>query len=292
LKPARPRQRPLPLSAEALRQIERRGVARRGLRDLFYSLMTMPIAGLLAGLAGSFIAINIVFALIYHAIGGLGGIGHGGLADAFFFSVQTLSTTGYGAVYPVSLPANIVSSFEILLGLLGTALATGVLFARLSRPRPRVLFSDVLIVRPYQGTPTLMFRIVNERRAQILEARVSLTLTHDEDDGEGGVLRRMVSLKLEREVSPVFALSWLVMHKITPDSPLHGKDGQSIGMGGNVLICTLSGTDDALNATVYARHVYGSEQIRFGHRFVDIIIRGEAGEITLDYSRFHATIPD
>ena len=289
-RPGRPK--PLPLSAAALRSIERRGIARHGLRDLYHTLMTVRVSVLLALLAGSFIVINIVFAGIYFVIGGLGGIGHGGFGDAFFFSVQTLSTTGYGAVYPVSRAANIVSSFEILMGLLGTALATGVLFARLSRPQARVRFSDVVIVRPYQGTPTMMFRIINERRTQIVEARISVTVIRDEDDGNGGVLRRMVTLKLERDVSPVFALSWLVMHKITPDSPLFGKDAESIAKSGNVMICALTGTDDTLNAAVYARHVYGAEHMRFGHRFVDIITRTAEGDVTLDYSRFHDTIAD
>ncbi len=138
----------------------------------------------------------------------------------------------------------------------------------------------------------MMFRVINERRTQIIEARMNVTLMRDEDDGDGGTLRRMIPLRLERDVSPVFALSWLVMHKITPDSPLHGKDPESIASSGNVLICALTGTDDALNATIYARQVYGAEHVRFNHRFADIISRTEAGEVTLDYSRFHDTIAD
>ena len=123
------RSRPLPLSAAALRSIERRGVARHGLRDLFYVLMTIRLSMLVALLAGSFVFVNLIFAGIYCLTGGLGGLRHGLFGTAFFFSVQTLSTTGYGAVFPVSVAANIVSATEMLVGVMGTALATGVLFA-------------------------------------------------------------------------------------------------------------------------------------------------------------------
>jgi inward rectifier potassium channel len=131
----------LPFTVAALRSVERRGLRRHGLRDLYYFLMTIPLSGLLGLLAAAFLVVNFLFAIIYYNIDGLGGIDHAGFGAAFFFSVQTYSTTGYGAVYPVSLAANIVSSLEIMMGVLNTALATGVLFARLSRPQARVMFS-------------------------------------------------------------------------------------------------------------------------------------------------------
>ena len=255
-------------------------------------MMTIRLSVLLALLAGAFLITNLIYAGIYCWVGGLGGLRHGMFGTAFFFSVQTLSTTGYGAVYPVSVAANIVSVFEMLTGLMGTALSTGILFARFSRPQARVMFSSVAVVRTFRGVPTLMFRIVNERRTQIVEARISVTVMIDEDDGEGGVLRRMVTLRLERETSPVFALSWLVMHRITPESPLYGKDAESVAGSGNVIICALTGTDDTLNASIYARHIYGAENLRFGQRFVDVITRSPEGDVSIDYSRFHDTIAD
>jgi inward rectifier potassium channel len=287
------RQKPPPaLSAAGLRSIERRGIRRHGLRDLYHTMMTISLPALLGVLAVSFVFINIVFAIVYHALGGLGGVSEGRFSDAFFFSVETLSTTGYGAIYPVSMAANICSSVEILLGLLGTALATGILFARLSRPQARVLFSNVAVIREMRGVPTLMFRLVNERRNQIAEARISVTVTRDETDEDGSVLRRMHFLKLERDVSPVFALSWLIMHKITPDSPLYDMDAEEAGAAGHILICAFTGIDDTLNASIYVRHIYGAEDIRFGHRFVDVIDRKSNHELSLDYGRFHDTIPD
>jgi inward rectifier potassium channel len=290
-RPHVPRRKHLPLSAAALRAIERRGVTRYGVRDLYHTLMRVPLPGLFALLAGAFLLINLIFAALYWTIGGLGGPGHSGFAAAFFFSMQTLSTTGYGAVYPVSLAANSISSVEIFLGLLSVALTTGLLFARLSKPRARVLFSKVVIIRTYRGTPTLMFRMINERRNGIAEAHVSVTMTQEEDDG-GSVLRRMIGLKLERDTSPIFALSWLVMHPITPDSPLYGKTEKDIAAAGNILVCMLSGTDDTLNESIFARHVYGAEDFRFGHKFVDVIERSDTGEVVIDYNRFHDTTPE
>ena len=279
----------LPLSAEALRQIERRGVARHGLQDLYYNLMTMPLPGLFGVLAGYFLSTIMLSAIILHFTGGLGGNTHGSFGDAFFFSVQTLSTTGYGDIYPVTLTANIVASVGMVVGQLNTAIAIGVLFARLSRPRPRVLFSNVVVAREVNGVKRIMFRVGNERRSEISAAHISVVLVSDEDDGEGGTLRRLLPLRLERDFSPVFALSWLVMHKITPDSPLWEKTREEMAHSGNVLVCSLTGTDDALNASVSARHVYGAEDIRFEHRFVDIITRSPEGKMSIDYSRFHDT---
>lgn len=286
----RKKPQPPPLSAAALRNIERRGVARHGLQDLYYNLMTMPLPGLLGVLAGYFLASIAVFAVILHLTGGLGGNTRGSFADAFFFSVQTLTTTGYGDIYPVSLSANLIASLGMVIGQLNTAIGISVLFARLSRPRPRVLFSKVLVVREVQGVRRLMFRVANQRRSEISQARINVVLTNDEDDGDGGTIRRLLPLRLERDFSPFFSLSWLVMHEINEDSPLWGKDREALARDGNVLVCTISGTDEALNATVSARHVYGAEDVRFGHKFVDVITRSPDGEMTIDYSRFHDTL--
>jgi inward rectifier potassium channel len=133
----------LPLSAAAIRNTERRAMSRHGVQDLYYNLMTMPLWGLLGLLVAYFFVSTFIFAVILHVTGGLGGNTRGSFADAFF-SVQTLSTTGYGDIYPVSMAANFVATAGMIVGQLNTALATGVLFARLSRPRPRVLFSKVV----------------------------------------------------------------------------------------------------------------------------------------------------
>jgi inward rectifier potassium channel len=280
----------LPLSAAAIRRIERRGVSMHGVQDLYYNLMTMPIFGLFGVLTGYLFAVIMVFAVILHLTGGLGGNTRGSFADAFFFSVQTLSTTGYGDIYPTSLTANLIATAGMIIGQLNTAIIIGVLFARLSRPRPRVLFSKVMVVREVNGVRRLMFRVANERRSEISAAKMTVVLTNDEDDGDGGTIRRLLPLRLDRDFSPVFSLSWLVIHEINPDSPLWGKDPAAMARAGNVLVCSITGTDEALNAAVSARYVYGAEDVRVGHRFVDVITRTENGDMSIDYSRFHDTV--
>jgi inward rectifier potassium channel len=281
--------RPAPFSADALRSIERRGLARGGLRDLYYVFMTLPVSALLGIFIAAFAIINMVFALVYLAAGGIAGARPGDFGDDVFFSVQTLSTTGYGTLYPRSLAANIVASFEIMTGLLGTALATGMLFARLSRPQAHILFSRIAVQHKRFGADTLMFRVSNQRGNMITDARIAVTITRDETDEHGSTLRRMIDLKLERERSPVFALSWTVMHVIDKQSPLHGFDAEAMKHAGIVLICTLNGIDDTLRASVMARHIYSPDDIRFGKHFVDIFDRNEDGSFAIDYTQFHET---
>jgi len=283
-----------PLSAKSIKAIERRGVVWQGPKDIYYNLMGMPVWALLVILVSYLAAVNLVFACIYVAIGGLGGLpgrDFGRFANAFFFSVQTFSTTGYGTIYAATMPANIVSSVEILLGQLNIAVTTGVLFARLARPRLRVLFSKVAVVRDVNGVQTLSFRVANRRRGDVSEARMSVVMLTLEEDPEVGTIRRMLPLKLEQDTSPIFALSWMVSHKITPASPLWGKDSESLAAGGNVFVCLLAGTDEALNATASARYVYKAEDVLFNRRFVDVVIHSPQGDVSIDYDRFHDTEP-
>lgn len=278
-----------PFSAEALRAIERRGVARGGFQDFYYAFMTLPVPALLGLFTAAFVLINLAFAALYFAVGGISGARPGDFGDDVFFSVQTISTTGYGVFYPKSQAANIIASFEILAGLLGTALSTGMLFARLSRPRAHILFSRVAVVSKRNGIDTLMFRVSNQRRNQITDARMAVTMVRDETDDEGQMLRRMVDLKLERDRSPVFALSWMVMHPLDAQSPLYGLDTAAMTRQAIVFICTLNGLDDTLLANVTARYFYSPKDIRFGHRFVDIFDHHDDGSFAIDYTSFHDT---
>lgn len=270
-----------------LRRIERRGLRRVGFSDLFYALMTMRISALLGLMALFIAATNLVFGAVYWLIGGIGGARPGDYGDAVFFSVQTFSTTGYGALYPQSTLANAVASMEIIFGLLSTALATGLLFARLSRPQARVMFSRVAVVRRYDGVPTLMFRVANRRRNLLTDARITVTILRDEVDEDGSTMRRMIDLPLVRDRSPAFALSWTVMHRITEESPLFGQDRAALAADGTLFVCVLTGLDDTLLATVLARHAYGHAEVHFGKRLADIFDRAPDGSFAIDYAKFH-----
>ena len=284
----RPRKFAAPFSADVLRQIERRGLARSGFSDLFHGLMTMRLAPLLALLAGAIIVINLIFAVFYALSGGIGGARPGDFGDDVFFSVQTLSTTGYGALYPRSILANSIASVEIIFGLLATAFATGLLFARLSRPQARLLFSKIMVVHPMRGEKSLMFRVANQRLNQLTDAKMTLTLIRQEIDEDGHVMRRMIDLPLERASTPAFALSWTVIHPLRADSPLYGLDAAAMQAQGMAFLANLTGLDDTLLATVAARHVYGPADIHFDARFADIFDTADDGSFAIDYNLFHA----
>ncbi len=283
----RPRKIVAPFSADVLRQIERRGLARSGFSDLFHGLMTMRLAPLLALLTGAIIVTNLIFGVFYALSGGIGGARPGNFGDDVFFSVQTFSTTGYGALYPRSVLANSIASIEIIFGLLATAFATGLLFARLSRPQARLLFSKTMVVHRMRGENSLMFRVANQRRNQLTDARMTLTLIRQEVDEDGHVMRRMVDLPLERASTPAFALSWTVIHQLGPDSPLHRLDAAAMQAQSMAFLANLTGLDDTLLATVTARHVYGPADIHFGARFADIFDTGTDGAFAIDYNLFH-----
>jgi inward rectifier potassium channel len=267
------------------RRIERRGDSHL---DLYFGLLTMPWSGFFGVLAVFYFAFNVVFALLYLVTGdGIGNARPGVFADAFFFSVQTMATIGYGQMYPQSLTANLLVCFEVLLGMSGLALATGVIFARFSRPTARVLFSHVAVIVPHNGVPTLMFRAANQRRNQILEAQVSVALLRDEDTGEGISMRRFHDLPLVRARTPMFSLTWTVMHPIDEKSPLHGATTETLAAQSAEIAVALIGLDATVSQTVQARYSYFASEIFWNRRFADIISRGADGSRVIDYGRFH-----
>ncbi len=233
---------------------------------------------------------NASFALLYLAQpGAIANARPGSFADAFFFSVQTIATLGYGVMAPATLYANLIVTIETATGLMILALATGLVFARFSRPTARILFSRVAVVGPYNGTPTLSFRLANERRNQILEAEVAAMLLRDERTAEGVLIRRFYDLKLARYRTPVFALTFTVMHEIDRDSPLHGATAASLEADNAELIVTASGIDETIAARVHARTSYLPNEIVWGHRFADVIGWTDDGSRVIDYRRFHDT---
>ena len=181
------------------------GLPRDGWRDAYHVLLTLPTAPFLGVLAVAFLAINAVFALLYMADpGGVTNARPGSFEDAFFFSVQTLGTLGYGVMSPRSFAANATATLETFVGLANLAIATGLLFARISRPSARIMFSKRAVVTPFDGVPTLIFRAANQRRNLVIEADVSVTMIHDVMTHEGVLLRRFDELKVLRARSPMF----------------------------------------------------------------------------------------
>lgn len=259
--------------------------------DIYHRLQTMPWTGLFGVLAASFVVFNFVFAVLYVLQdGSIANAAPHSLLDAFFFSVQTTATIGYGEMRPATLYANLLVTAEVLLGMTMLATATGLIFARFSRPTARVLFSNVAVIVAQDGVPTMMFRAANRRRNQILEAQVSVALLRDETSAEGVPIRRLHDLRVARQRTPMFALSWTVMHIINAESPLYGETPESLAAQNAEIVVGIIGIDETFAQTVNARHSYLADEIRWNRRFVDILGRAADGRRSIDYRRFHDTV--
>lgn len=264
--------------------------ARNMAGDLYHGLITMSWPRFVLGVGIIFLLVNGGFALAYLAQPG--SIVHAhrkSFADAFFFSVQTLATIGYGTMYPGTLYANILMSLETLMGLFGLAIATGLAFARFSRPRARILFSKRAVITLYHGLPTLMFRVANQRGNQILEAHIQVTLLCNEQSPENHTMRRFRGLTLLRENTPSFSYSWTVMHPITTTSPLFGLSVSSLLDTDSELVVILTGLDETLSQTIHARHVYAPGAIHWNHRLRDVLSKNQQGKYVIDYEHFDDT---
>ncbi len=260
--------------------------------DLYYRAFTISWTRFLMTGVLVFLLVNAGFALLYLLQpGAVAGARPGNFGDAFFFSVQTIATIGYGQMWPATRYANLLVTVEVLLGILTIALVTGLAFARFSRPTARVLFSRVAVIGPANGEPTLSLRLANERRNQVVQAEVTLSLLRDEVTAEGYFLRRFYDLKLVRARTPVFAMTFVVMHPLDRDSPLYGATPQSLAAEQAEIIVTLTGIDAALAQTIHARASYTADEILFDRRFADIIGVTPDGRRAIDHRHFHDTIP-
>jgi inward rectifier potassium channel len=271
---------------DAADSVVRHGLlAARG--DWYHRLVGTTWPRFLGALAGGYFAVNALFACAYLAVPGA--VAHaraGSFTDAFFFSVQTLATIGYGTMYPQTFYANVVVALESTVGILSLALLTGLTFAKFSRPTARVLFTRSAIVTVRDGTPSLLFRMANARRTQIVEAHARVILARQERTHEGEAVRRLYDLTLVRGETPVFALTWTAIHPITPASPLHGATPESLAADDVEIVVTLVGIDETLSQTVHARWSYLPEDIRWGGRFADVLSFLPDGRRRVDYTRF------
>ncbi|MBN3947792.1 MAG: ATP-sensitive inward rectifier potassium channel 10 [Nostoc sp. NMS7] len=261
-------------------------------RDPYHLLLTIPWTAFLILIFTSYITINALFALAY-LIGGdcIANARPGSFLDVFFFSVQTLASIGYGAMYPKTTYANIIVTIEAMIGLVGIAVMTGLAFARFSRPTARVVFSRVAVITPHNAMPTLIFRSANKRRNIILEAQMRVYLMRDEVTLEGQFIRRFHDLKLLTNQTPSFTLSWSVMHVIDEFSPLYGMTPESLTQTNTILIVSLSGLDETVSQVVHARHTYGANEILWNNQFADIFYHTPDGDRYIDYNRFHDVFP-
>jgi len=240
---------------------------------------------------------NVFFATAYMLCGsgalsvsvGIGIESH--FLQAFFFSVHTLATIGYGTISPVGLAANIIVSIESFIGLFSLALCTSLLFARFSRPTAKILFSNQAVVAPYRGITAFEFRITNARRNQIIQLEAKVLFARFEDLG-GRQLRRFYPLKLERDRVVFFPLSWTIVHPIDEASPFHGMSAEDLRATRGEFLALLTGFDETFSQTVHARSSYLAEEIVWNARFADIFNRpADDGLLTIDVRKLHSIEP-
>lgn len=258
--------------------------------DIYHFILTAPWWLFFVGVASVFAGVNTIFALLY-MVDPRGIQNATGFWDYFLFSVQTIGSANYTVLVPKSIYANVIVSVEAFFGILNLALITGVTFARFSRPFSRVIFSHFAVITPFDGVPTLMFRAANQRGNQILGATISVSVARSATTREGIVMRRFEELKLVRSRTPLFALSWTVMHQIDETSPFYGLSCEALRDLDVEIIILLSGTDDALSDTIYARHSYTPDEIHWNKRFADVIAITPSGRRVVDLRHFHETLP-
>jgi inward rectifier potassium channel len=260
------------------------------LRDFYHGLLRGPWWLTIAAISGTFLVANALFALAYLATGGVHAA-HWSFADAFFFSVQTMGTIGYGALYPESAAANTLMVAETLTSLTLTALATGLVFAKFSRPTTRLMFSKQAVISPMNGVPTLMFRISNQRGNQIVDALIRVVIVRKEQTIDSGTFYRMLDLRLSRERALSLSRSWAVLHPIEPDSPLRGATPESMTADETEIGVMVVGLDGTSMQPIHASHRYYPPQIVWGARHVDILSDTPDGNMLLDLRRFHEIEP-
>ena len=260
--------------------------------DFYHAVLTAPWWAFFFGLLLFFLVITAIFALLYLADPTpLGNARHGNFWDVYLFAIETIASINYSGFVPQTTYANVMVSVEGFFGILTTALFTGVIFARFSRPFARIVFSRCAVIVPYDGVPTLMLRCANQRGNSIVDAEVRLSLARQQISREGIEMRRFEDLKPSRQRSSLFALSWTILHRIDRHSPLFGITREMMVNQQMEIVIMLSGLDEVLADRVYARHSYSVADIVWNHKFVDVLSTNAHGRRVVDLTRFHDTEP-
>src|ERR1035437_6374378 len=252
--------------------LEKLGISRFDFNDPYHFALTLSWTEFFVVLILADLAINAVFALLYYAApGAIANLPPNSLADAFFFSVETLATVGYGVMAPATRYGHIVVTVEIFIGMMFTATVTGFAFVRFSKPKAKIIFADRPVVTLRGGCPVLMVRVGNGRVNALSDAVARITVLLLEVAPDGQHFRRALDLKLTRSDLPFFPLTWTLMHELDASSPLHGlKLGDSVCEQLRILL-SISARDPALGAQVHAAQGYRGADIAFGMRYADAV---------------------
>ena len=259
--------------------------------DISHRCMTASWPAFIGGAALVFLAFNAVFALLYW-LGDqpVSNVQGGAYIDYLYFSIETLSTAGYGDMHPQTHYGHFIATVELFTGIFSMSLMTGLIFARFARPNARLLFAENPVVSNYEGKPTLMVRFVNERHNIIGNANAKLWLLRNVVSQEGQTQRRFYELPLLRNEHPALALSWTLYHVLDEKSPLYGLDADAISAIKASLVVVVTGYDVVAAQTIHARRSYDHTDIRFGRHYANILDDLDDGRLRINYARFHETL--
>jgi inward rectifier potassium channel len=259
--------------------------------NAYHTLLSLSIPRLLGLTAAGYVVVNVVFAALYWLAGpdallGTAASPVGRFEDCLFFSVQTLATIGYGRLVPNSRAANLLVAIEALVGLLGFAILSALLFARFTRPTAKIDFSRNAIVAPYGNGWALMFRLVNLRNHHLTEVRAVVSFARWVVDAHGERHRRFDLLTLERPSIIFMPLHWVIVHPIAQGSPLRGFSPETLAASDPEVVCLISADDETFAQTVHAKTSYDKNDIVWGARFRDMYL-ADIDHVAIDLKRLH-----
>lgn len=262
--------------------------------EIYSRLINMPWLKFIALIFVWYGVLNLFFASIYYSIG----VEHLTLAkvnasqdflNAYFFSAQTLTTLGYGLISPQGNLAAFISSLEALIGLIGFAFMTGLLYGRFSKPKAAIRFSEVMVLRPFKEKKAIMFRLMNKRANVMIEPEITVTLAVNQFDENGELVRKFFKLDLERDKIMYLPTTWTIVHEIDDESPLNiYTDSQILALNAELLIL-MEYHEDAFAQNVYQMHSYSFSDLVGGSKFVTAYYFDENGQAILDHSKLSDT---
>ena len=274
-------------------ELVKRGATRYDFSDPYHIAIEMSWRGFALAFVGIELGINFVFALLYLASPGcIANVRPGSFSDAFFFSIETLATVGYGTMAPATLYGHSISAIEIVCGMVFTAIMTGLLFVRFSKPRPKILFADQAVVTSHDCSPTVMVRIANGRMTLLTNAMVRLGVVLLEESAEGHSLRSLHDLVLSNASLSLFPLTWTVMHEIDETSPLAGYNAEQFKESDARLFLTIEARDNALGAAIHDMHIYTAGEVLFGMHYAEAVTVDDQRRPVADLTRLSLVEPD
>ena len=262
--------------------------------ELYAWLVTMTWPKLLGVFVAVYLLVTAVFSRLYLLLpeGSITNVRAGSSLDGFAFSLQTISTIGYGTMAPVSAWAHVLVTAEALCGVLGVAVTTGIVFAKFSLPRSNFIWSKHCVISTWNGGPHLMVRVVNARNSEMIEARTRLIGVLGVQTKTGKSVRRIVDLELTRQEHPLLYGGLILFHPLDEKSPLHGWALSDWIANDVVLIATIAGIESTYAQTVHARKSWLAEDVRFDHVFADAMNFRDDGSLEIDHSQMHVTHPE